>query len=123
MRGWRRTIWSCDGAIWIVLTVLRSPMFRLCGSDPLVMLLALGRIRNNFIRQIDNLYGASSVKVSRIAVGMEFLRQRFISCTDDFRRRIARDLQIVVVSMDSRHPGLVNMYNCRRRTRRAQRRS
>lgn len=72
------------------------------------MLFTLTRIGQHFIRRIDDLEGLSGLRVPTVPVRMKLLAQRLVGCPNHLGGRVARHLQIIVMSVGTVHEPLEN---------------
>ena len=71
--------------------------------NPAVMLPTLGWIRKGLIGHVQDGHHARSIRVATIEVRVIPLRECSVRGPNDFRWRVASNLQILVVAMDATH--------------------
>jgi len=103
--AWRSFPFACKEG----LHVFRMVAWLVFGvGNPLVVFAPFFRIGQYRVGGIDDLYHTYRLGTVAVTIRMVFLRQRFIRRSDNFRRSIARDFQIVVMRMDRDHHRLLD---------------
>lgn len=85
----------------VVAMLVRLARLRTC--NPFIVFPALDRVGQNGIGGVDYLDDPDCFRAVTMAIGMVFLAERFVRSPDHLWRRVARDLEVVVVRMNVSH--------------------